>query len=72
MSCYCGITTDPARRKREHKEKYPSLYNWEQYFFVSREVAQEWENRQINCHHHQGGREPDNPYATWYGYKFYS
>ena len=71
MSCYAGITTDPERRKEEHKINYPNLYNWEQQPFSSRKSAQEWEDRQTECHREGGGREPDNPNAIWYGYKFY-
>ena len=67
---YCGITTDPNRRKEEHQKKYPNLSNWTQQSFSSRNEAQNWENQQTGCTHHPGGREPDNPNATWYGYRF--
>ena len=70
MSCYCGITTDPNRRKKEHQKKYPNLRNWVMFLFPSRKEAQKWENQQVGCKRHPGGQEPDNPKATWYGYKF--
>ena len=71
MACYCGITTNLERRKEEHKRDYLNLHDWTQQSFPSREAAQNWENQQDNCHHHSGGQDPDNPHATWYGYKFY-
>lgn len=69
MACYAGITADPERRKEEHKRDYPNMYNWEQHLFSTREEAQAWENKQTECYHHEGGREP-NSSPTWYGYKF--
>ena len=71
MSCYAGITTDPERRKEEHKRNYPNLHGWEQHSFHSRASAQEWEDRQIECQKEGGGREPNNLEVTWYGYKFF-
>lgn len=71
MPCYAGITTDLETRKATHKRNYPNLYGWKQQAFPSREAAQAWENRQTECHKEGGGREPDNPGATWYGYKFF-
>ena len=71
MPCYAGITTDPKKRKEKHKstKKYSNLRNWKQYKFGSRKEAQAWENKQ-KCEHSPGGSNPDNPGATWYGYRF--
>ena len=71
MPCYAGITTDPERRKEEHKRNHPNLYGWEQYIFQSRASAQAWEDKQTKCHREGGGRKPDNHGDSWYGYKFY-
>ena len=71
MSCYCGITTDPKGRRKQHEASHPGLYSWEQRPFSSREAAQIWENQQTHCEHHPGGREPNDQNAAWYGYKFY-
>ena len=71
MPCYAGITTDIETRKATHQRDYPNLYGWEQHIFFSRASAQSWENQQTNCQHHPGGRDPESPGATWYGYKFY-
>ena len=65
MSCYAGITTNPEKRKKEHQQKY-KLSNWEQRDFSSREAAQAWEDKQTQCKHHPGGKDPN----TWYGYRF--
>ena len=70
MSCYCGITQDLKTRKEQHERDYPTLRNWKTYPFKSREEAQAWEDRQTECEHHSGGRNPDDPYAQWYGYRF--
>ncbi|MGI9337783.1 MAG: hypothetical protein ACR2P4_04650 [Gammaproteobacteria bacterium] len=70
MGCRAGITTDPWRRKNEWERKYPSLSNWQEKAFSSREAAQRWENAQQSCDKSGGGNNPDNPNAKWYGYRF--
>jgi len=70
MSCIAGITTRPEERKREWQRIYPRSYNWRTYGpFLTRAQAQEWEDRQ-SCEHHAGGKDPDNPWAQWWGYRF--
>lgn len=68
---YAGITTDPDRRKQQHKqEDYPNLSNWQvQRTFSNQQEAQRWENEMGKRGYttHPGGR-PDS--GTWYGYTF--
>ena len=72
MGRYCGITTDPARRKKEHQDgKYPNLYNWRVVKeFDSKDEAQDWEDAQEGYTRNPGGDDSNDPNATWYGYKF--
>jgi len=72
MTHYSGITSDLARRKKEHQDD-PSKRNMRNWMavnvgrpFSSREVAQAWESSQLS-EHYPGGAPATGP---WYGYSF--
>ena len=72
MTCYVGITTNLARRKREHQATYPSLRNWRRVgrAYRTKTAAQRAEDalaKRLNCRAHHGGG-PER--ATWYVYRF--
>lgn len=70
MPHYSGITTDPARRRREHEASGRNVRNWTVAnggrAFPSRQAAQDWENRQPGVHD-PGGAPSTGP---WFGYSF--
>ena len=70
MPQYCGITTDLARRRREHQAQKKNVRNWtpanEGLPFPNRSAAQDWEYWQ-GGEHDPGGAPAEGP---WYGYCF--
>jgi len=66
MPRYSGITTDPARRRREHEATKKNVRDWSQQQFSSREAAQRWESAQSG-EHEPGGAPASGP---WWGYTF--
>ena len=71
MPCRAGITTRPDERKKEWKQKEPTMRNWKLVGpFPSREAAQAWEDQQLLCTKHGGGSDPDGILTEWYGYRF--
>ena len=74
MHCRVGITTDPIGRKKAWKSEYPKMKNWKESGpYSNRKVAQTVESMLASlhgCDSHHGGREPDNPSAKWYVYRF--
>lgn len=70
MPCRAGITTRLEQRKQEWKQQFPAMRNWQTFGpFASQADAQAWEDRQA-CERSRGGSEPDDPRATWWGYRF--
>ena len=70
MPCRVGITTRPEKRKTEWEQIEPSMRNWRLFGpFLSRQNAQQWENKQPG-EKHGGGHQPDTPDIKWYGYRF--
>ena len=72
MKCYVGMTTNLARRKKEHQSNYGEIFRWNEYGpYASKALAQKAENElaaRLNCHAHSGG--PDVPGAIWHVYSF--
>ena len=70
MPRYSGITTNPARRRREHEAAKKYVHNWKLanggHPFPSRAAAQAWEDAQIG--EHEGGGATGT--GSWYGYSF--
>jgi len=72
MTHYSGITSDLARRKKEHQDDRTkkNMRNWRvaiyDLSFASRAVAQAWEDAQLG-EHYPGGAPTIGP---WYGYSF--
>ena len=70
MKCRVGITTDVARRKNEHKAKYPTLKNWNILASgLTRKQAQDLEDKEAakGCDASAGGRDAG---GSWSVYKF--
>lgn len=72
MACQIGISTDPARRKKEWQAERPTLRNWQ---IVSthrtKSAAQKAESKlaaSSRCNSHPGGAGPEK--ATWHVYRF--
>lgn len=75
MPCRVGMTTDPARRKKEWESEYPNLHDWEiLYDGLSKEKAQEKETEEASargCVAEPGGRESeDNKKWSVYYFKY--
>ena len=74
MACRVGITTDLARRRREHESDFKNVRNWESSGpYANRETAQAKEDqlkRERGCEGHGGGDDPDDPNAKWSAYYF--
>ncbi len=66
MPRYSGITSDPARRQREHQANKKNVRDWTHQQFRSREAAQRWESVQPG-EHEPGGASATGP---WWGYTF--
>ena len=70
MTHYSGITSDLLGRLAEHDRTRKNMRNWrlanDGKPFVSREVAQAWEDAQPG-EHYPGGVPAAGP---WYGYSF--
>ena len=69
-----GITTDLARRKKEHENDFKNVTNWEPFGpYASRKDAQAKEDalkKERGCEGHGGGNDPDDPNAKWSAYYF--
>jgi len=73
MGKRCGITTDLKTRERYWKNRVNGfkVKSWGYKLFWNREAAQKWENgHDDSWDKHGGGRNSDDPNATWYGYEF--
>lgn len=72
MKCYVGMTTKPARRKKEHQANYGTLYSWSvEGPFPSRILAQKREDELatlLKCRASPGGRDVFG--LHWYVYSF--
>ena len=72
MTHYSGITSDLARRRKEHQDDRTkkNMRNWvvanNGMPFSSRVAAQTWESSQLG-EHYPGGAPTIGP---WYGYSF--
>ena len=72
MTHYSGITSDLARRKKEHQDDKTkkNMRNWQVANggkpFSSQAAAQAWEDSQPG-EHYPGGAPASGP---WYGYSF--
>ena len=73
MACRVGITTNPARRKKEWEEEHSTLRNWRiLHRDLTRKQAQQLETeeaKKFNCKSRQGGRYPESG-SSWFVYKF--
>lgn len=75
MSCRIGITTNIKLRKAYWLNKYPTLKNWEilEGPFEDKAIAQFAEtmlSQKLDCKSSPGGKDPDDPFAQWYVYRF--
>ena len=73
MPCRIGITTDPARREREWRRRYPGLRWRKLRSGLTRAQAQQQENQlavQAGCQAHAGGSKAENPNTLYTVYRF--
>lgn len=72
ITCRIGITMDPERRKKEWKQKYPTLRDWTilgvHKIKSAAQTQSTAEAKRLGCAYNPSGAGPE--VATWYVYYF--